>query len=130
MPFSSRAAVASMLCTSAAFLLGGCAASSPSSTAPQASAPAYSAPPSGGLSRTLVGKADVSVPGREAVVAKVEVAPGARAGRHTHPGDEISYISEGQVDLLIDGQPPRTLKAGESFVVHDAHNASNAAVKL
>ena len=137
MPFSTRAAVASVLCTSAAFLLGGCAAShnTPSSTAPQASTPAYSAPPSGGLSRTLVGKADVSVPGREAVVARVEVAPGARAGRHTHPGDEISYISEGQVDLLIDGQPPRTLKAGESFVVpagvvHDAHNASNVAVKL
>ena len=83
----------------------------------------------------LVGKADVSVPGREAVVARVEVAPGSRAGRHTHPGDEISYISEGEVDLLIDGQPPRTLKAGETFVVpagviHDAHNASNGTVKL
>ena len=38
-----------------------------------------------GLTRTLVGRADVSVPGREAVVARVEVAPGAKAGRHTHP---------------------------------------------
>ena len=38
-----------------------------------------------GLTRTLVGKADVSIPGREAVVARVEVAPGAKAGRHTHP---------------------------------------------
>lgn len=88
-----------------------------------------------GLSRTMVGKADVSVPGREAVVAKVEVVPGSRAGRHTHPGDEISYVTEGEVDLLVDGQAPRTIKAGESFVVpagviHDAHNASNAAVKL
>lgn len=88
-----------------------------------------------GLTRTLVGKADVSVPGREAVVARVEVAAGARAGRHTHPGDEISYVMEGQVDLLIDGQAPRTVKAGESFVipagvVHDAHNAGDAPVKL
>jgi quercetin dioxygenase-like cupin family protein len=88
-----------------------------------------------GLTRTLVGKADVSVPGREAVVAKVEVAAGARAGRHTHPGDEISYVMEGQVDLLIDGQPAKTVKAGESFVipagvVHDAHNSSAAPVKL
>ena len=93
------------------------------------------APQTSGLSRTLVGKADVSVPGREAVVAKVEVAPGSRAGRHTHPGDEISYVSEGQVDLLVDGQPPRTLKAGESFVVpagvvHDAHNAGSSSAKL
>lgn len=88
-----------------------------------------------GLSRTMVGKADVSVPGREAVVARVEVAPGARAGRHTHPGDEISYILEGEADLLIDGQPPKKVKAGESFVVpagvvHDAHNAGDKPIKL
>jgi quercetin dioxygenase-like cupin family protein len=88
-----------------------------------------------GLTRTVVGRADVSVPGREAVVARVEVAPGAKAGRHTHPGDEISYVLEGQVELLIDGQPPRVVKAGDSFVipagtVHDAHNASDQPVKL
>ena len=88
-----------------------------------------------GLTRTLVGRADVSVPGREAVVARVEVAPGARAGRHTHPGDEISYVLEGQAELLIDGQPPRIVKAGESFVipagvVHDAHNSGDQPTKL
>ncbi|MFZ4287859.1 cupin domain-containing protein [Variovorax sp. HJSM1_2] len=88
-----------------------------------------------GLSRTMVGKADVSVPGREAVVARVEVAAGAKAGRHTHPGDEISYVTDGEVTLLVDGQEPRKVKAGESFVVpagvvHDAHNDSAAPVKL
>ncbi|MGH8789917.1 MAG: cupin domain-containing protein [Cupriavidus necator] len=90
---------------------------------------------SSGLTRTLVGRADVSVPGREAVVARVEVAPGAYAGRHTHPGDEISYVMEGEVQLLIDGQSPRTVKAGESFVVpagvvHDAHNSSSTATRV
>lgn len=88
-----------------------------------------------GLARTLVGKADVSVPGREAVVARVEVAPGGRAGRHTHPGDEISYVLEGETELLVDGQPPRTVKAGESFVipagtVHDAHNPGTTPARL
>jgi quercetin dioxygenase-like cupin family protein len=88
-----------------------------------------------GLTRTVVGRGDVSVAGREAVVARVEVAPGARAGRHTHPGDEISYVVEGQGELLIDGQPPRVIKAGESFiipagVVHDAHNNSDAPIRL
>lgn len=88
-----------------------------------------------GLTRTMVGKGDVSVPGREAVVARVEVAPGAKAGRHTHPGDEISYVMEGEATLLIDGQAPRTVKAGESFVIpagviHDAHNTTNAPIKL
>src|SRR5438445_9307238 len=45
-----------------------------------------------GLQRTVVHKADVSVPGREAVIARIELAPGVKAGRHTHPGDEISYV--------------------------------------
>ena len=88
-----------------------------------------------GLTRTLIGRADVSVPGREAVVARVEVAPGAKAGRHTHPGDEISYVMEGEATLLVDGQPPKLVKAGESFVVpagvvHDAHNNGTTPTKL
>ena len=88
-----------------------------------------------GLQRTLVGRADVSVPGREAVVARIELAPGAKAGRHTHPGDEISYVLEGEVQLLVDGQPARTVKAGESFVipagvVHDASNESGQPIRL
>lgn len=88
-----------------------------------------------GLQRTLVGRADVSVPGREAVVARIELAPGAKAGRHTHPGDEISYVLDGEVQLLVDGQAARTVKPGESFVipagvVHDASNESGQPVRL
>ena len=88
-----------------------------------------------GLTRTLVGRGDMSVPGREAVVARVELAPGARAGRHTHPGDEIAYVMEGESTLLIDGEPPRAVKAGESFIVpagviHDAVNNGTVPVKL
>lgn len=88
-----------------------------------------------GLTRTIVGRSDVSIPNHEAVVARVEVPPGASAGRHTHPGDEISYVAEGEAQLLVDGQPPRTVKAGESFVVpagvvHDAHNAGGTPTKL
>lgn len=103
--------------------------------APAPAAAAAPAPSSGALKRELVGRADVSVAGREAVVARVEVAPGGKAGRHTHPGDEISYVMEGETLVLVDGQPPRRVKAGESFVipagvVHDAHNDSGKPVKL
>jgi quercetin dioxygenase-like cupin family protein len=88
-----------------------------------------------GLTRTIVNKADVSIPGREAVVVRIDIAPDGRAGRHTHPGDEISYVQEGQFELLVDGQPPRVYKAGESFVVpagtvHDAHNTGDAPTRL
>lgn len=88
-----------------------------------------------GIQRTVVHKADVSVAGREAVIARVELAPDARAGRHTHPGDEISYVLEGEAEILVEGQPTRKVKAGDGFVVpagarHDAHNIGSVPVKL
>jgi len=88
-----------------------------------------------GLSRTLVTKADVSVTNREAVVARVEVSPGSAAGWHTHPGDEISYVQDGEATLLLAGQPPRKVAAGEAFVipagvVHNAINHGQAPIKL
>jgi quercetin dioxygenase-like cupin family protein len=88
-----------------------------------------------GIQRTIVHKADVSVPGREAVIARVELAPAAKAGRHTHPGDELSYIIEGEGEILVEGQPPRKVKAGEGFVIpsgakHDAHNTGAKTLKL
>jgi quercetin dioxygenase-like cupin family protein len=87
------------------------------------------------ITRSVVAKADVSVPGREAVVARVEVGPGGTAGWHTHPGDEISYITEGEITLMMAGLPNRVVKAGDGFVipagtVHNAKNESSAAVRL
>jgi quercetin dioxygenase-like cupin family protein len=80
-----------------------------------------------GLTRTVVTKADVSVPGREAVVAKVEITPGGVAGWHTHPGDEISYVTDGEVTLMVAGQPTRKFAAGGAWVIPGgtAHNAKN-----
>jgi quercetin dioxygenase-like cupin family protein len=88
-----------------------------------------------GIKRTVVHRSDVSVPGREAVIARVEIAPDARAGRHTHPGDEISYVVEGQGEILMEGKPPLKVKTGDGFVVpggtkHDAHNTSSVPLKL
>src|SRR4051812_27362070 len=90
---------------------------------------------SSGLQRTVVYKADVSVPGREAVIARVELAPGVKAGRHTHPGDEITYVVEGEADILMEGHAPRKVKAGDGFVIpagtkHDAHNTGSTTLKL
>lgn len=79
------------------------------------------------IKRTVVQTKDISMPGREAVIARVEIAPGGSAGRHTHPGEEISYVMEGELEVMIDGQPTVKYKVGEAFVVpagakHDAHN--------
>lgn len=88
-----------------------------------------------GVQRTVVKRGDVSVPGREAVIARAEIAPGASTGRHTHPGEEISYVMEGEGELLIEGQPPLKIKPGDGFIVpngakHDARNTGTLPLKL
>jgi quercetin dioxygenase-like cupin family protein len=87
-----------------------------------------------GIKRTIVKTQDVSG-GHQAVIASVTISPGASAGRHTHPGEEISYVIEGEGEILIEGQPPLQIKAGDGFVVpagaiHDAHNTGTVPIKL
>jgi quercetin dioxygenase-like cupin family protein len=87
-----------------------------------------------GIKRTIVKTQDVSG-GHQAVIASVIIAPGASAGRHTHPGEEISYVIEGEGEILIEGQPPLQIKAGDGFVIpagaiHDAHNTGTVPIKL
>jgi quercetin dioxygenase-like cupin family protein len=87
-----------------------------------------------GIKRTIVKTQDVSG-GPQAIIASVTIAPGASAGRHTHPGEEISYVIEGEGEVLIDGQPPLQIKAGDGFVVpagaiHDAHNTGAVPIKM
>jgi quercetin dioxygenase-like cupin family protein len=77
-----------------------------------------------GIKRTPLQKVEFPE-GYNTVTVHAEVPPGGTAGRHTHPGIEIAYILEGEADLIVDGQPDRHLKAGDSFsmppgVVHDA----------
>lgn len=70
-----------------------------------------------GFKRVELQKQDLSVHDREAVVAAVEFSPGAVAGKHTHPGEELGYVLEGTVLLEVDGKPPVTLKAGDVYFI-------------
>lgn len=89
-----------------------------------------------GVKRTDLQQHDLSIPDREVVQALVEIAPGELAPRHSHPGEEIIYVVEGVFEYQIDGQPPKTVKAGEvlfvpSGVVHAAKNiGSGRAIEL
>ena len=70
---------------------------------------------------------DLSVSGREAVQAIVEIVPGMTSPRHTHPGEEIIYVLEGTLEYQIEGQPPKTLKRGDVLfipagLIHAARN--------
>jgi quercetin dioxygenase-like cupin family protein len=77
-----------------------------------------------GIKRTPLQKLDFPA-GYNTVTAIAEVPAGGAAGRHTHPGAETGYVLEGELELLIDGQPPMKIKAGESYqipegAIHDA----------
>ena len=65
----------------------------------------------------------------ETVIGIAEIAPNVSIGRHTHPGVESGYVIEGGFDLVIDGEAPRLLKAGDSYQVpaRTAHDAKTGA---
>ena len=87
-----------------------------------------------GIKRTDLQRNDLSVPGREVVQVRVDIAPGVTAARHSHHGEEIVYAIEGTMEYRLDGKPPVTIKAGEVLyipygAVHAVKNvgSSNAA---
>ena len=69
-----------------------------------------------GIKRTLLQRSDVSSD-REVILGHAEIAPGGSAGRHTHFGVEVGYVLEGTMSLEIEGETPKLLRAGDSYVI-------------
>jgi quercetin dioxygenase-like cupin family protein len=70
------------------------------------------------IKRTILQHVDVpGSPNYETVTGIAEVAPNTVVGRHTHPGPETGYVIDGAMTLLIEGQAPLLLKAGDSYVI-------------
>ena len=69
------------------------------------------------ITRTVLNRADLSQMGHEAVTARADFPVGGSTGKHTHPGDEVTYVLEGTVNLELDGMPSRMVKAGEVIFV-------------
>src|SRR5919112_2871825 len=83
-----------------------------------------------GVKRTDLQQHDLSVPGREVVQVRVDIAPGVLAPNHSHPGEEIIYVIEGSLEYQLQGKLPVTLKAGEVLfipagTIHSAKNVGN-----
>jgi quercetin dioxygenase-like cupin family protein len=88
-----------------------------------------------GFSRAVLQKGDLSIPGREAVQVRAEFDPGAAAGKHTHPGEEVGYILDGTLVLEVAGKAPVTLHGGDYFfvpagIVHDGRNVGSGKAKV
>ena len=65
-----------------------------------------------GIGRTDLQRHDLSVSGREVVQVRVDFAPGAAFGEHSHPGEEIVYVIEGSLEYRVEGRAPVTIEAG------------------
>ena len=69
---------------------------------------------------------------QETVVSVVDFGPGTAAPWHMHPGaQEILYVAEGSLIVEVQGQPAKTLKAGEAGLIpadvpHLARNESTS----
>jgi quercetin dioxygenase-like cupin family protein len=88
-----------------------------------------------GFKRVELQKHDIATAGHEAVQARGEFNPGAAVPKHTHPGEEVAYVLEGQILLEVQGKPPITLKAGDVFFVpagqvHAAKNSGTTVAKV
>ena len=83
-----------------------------------------------GITRTDLQRHDLSIPGREVVQVRVDLAPGVVAPKHSHPGEEIVYAIEGSLEYQVEGRPPVTLKAGEVLfipagTIHEVKNVGS-----
>jgi quercetin dioxygenase-like cupin family protein len=88
-----------------------------------------------GFKRVELQRGDLSVAGREAIMARADFDPDGIVGRHTHPGEEMGIILEGTMQLEIDGKPPLISKAGDVYfipagVVHSAKNIGKTQAKV
>jgi quercetin dioxygenase-like cupin family protein len=68
-----------------------------------------------GTASSLIARDLPDVPGKEGMVELVNFAPGEVSERHRHNADLFVYVLEGTIVTQLEGEPPKTLSAGETF---------------
>jgi quercetin dioxygenase-like cupin family protein len=73
----------------------------------------------GGVQVKLLSQTDIleKLDGKKtrATIVEVTLAPGEVEAAHRHPGAAFGYVLEGEYEWAIDGNKPKTFKAGDSF---------------
>ena len=69
------------------------------------------------VKRTILQRADLPGTNLELIYAALEIVPGFRAGRHSHPGEVIAHVVDGEFWIQFDGQPDRIMRAGETLII-------------
>ncbi|GAB3371451.1 cupin domain-containing protein [Lysobacter rhizosphaerae] len=80
-----------------------------------------------GVKRTELQRHDLSAPGREMIQVRVDLDPGVTFPLHSHPGEEIIYVLEGEWEYQVEGKGAMRLKAGEVLFIPAGvkHGAKN-----
>ena len=75
----------------------------------------------------LLQRSDSAARGREVVASVYTWEPNTHTGWHTHPGEMIGHVTEGQIVLEHEGKTAATFSAGQTFVVPSGvpHNCIN-----
>jgi quercetin dioxygenase-like cupin family protein len=69
-----------------------------------------------GVTRTVILKQDLEAdPTKEVTMFVADYKPGARTGKHYHPGQEFIYVIEGSGKIQEVGKPAVELKPGVSI---------------
>ena len=69
----------------------------------------------GGVVRKVLSTIDYPGDGKVSILMTLEAPEGTVIARHTHPGIESTVVTEGELELEVQGQAPRRLVAGEGF---------------
>ena len=79
----------------------------------------------GKLARREIQRAQLSIAGREMVQVETLIPAGVESGWHIHPGEEVGYIVEGQVQMMVQGRATVVLQPGQGFLIPPRvpHNA-------
>lgn len=66
--------------------------------------------------KTVVLQSDLEdLQGMEANIVRFDVDAGWQTERHIHPGHVFVYVTEGTVEVDVEGEALRTIEAGEAF---------------
>ena len=71
----------------------------------------------GGVVRKMLSTIDYPGDGKVSILMTLEAPEGTVIARHTHPGIESSVVTEGELELEVQGQPAKRFVAGEGFQV-------------
>ena len=85
--------------------------------ATEASAQAGQPAATAGVTRKILSQTDGPAPGYVTLLVEATIEAGVPVARHTHPGIESAYVLEGGLELPVQGQPTRTIKAGDGFQI-------------